>query len=110
MGWTTFLNLLANACPANSDTAPRQITARNRRDAAAFRIWQFCDACEWDCTLADVAEALELSLSSVRGHCASRGWTDHMRAMSTDRHGPGRNSTLYAQHPDGALAVLSEAA
>lgn len=110
MHWTTFLALLAAQCPANANGKPLQITGRNRRDAAAFRIWQHCAAREWDCTLAEVAAALDLPLATVRGHCAANGWTEHMRTMTTDRHGVGRNSTLFADHPDGPLAVLTEAA
>lgn len=54
-----------------------------RSQALAFRIWAYCEPRGWDCTLTEVADALDESINRVRGVCQWRGWTERMRSQHT---------------------------
>lgn len=45
-----------------------------KRDARAFMVWQRGNAVGWDCTAADIADELRLSVLDVASICRSRGW------------------------------------
>jgi hypothetical protein len=51
-----------------------------RQQATAFRIWQFANARGWDCTAAEIGEALDMSASSVATFCVYRGWNGRLRS------------------------------
>ena len=55
-----------------------------RIEAIAFRIWQFCKPREWNTTVVEVADALDLPMTTVRNLCIKRGWSNRMRVMSHD--------------------------
>jgi hypothetical protein len=54
-----------------------------RREALAFRIWQFASAREWNVTSAEIAEALGESTDKVRAVAAARGWAQRMRSLTS---------------------------
>lgn len=51
-----------------------------RTEAIAFRIWQFCEPREWDCTLREIADALGLGVQVANGVCKRKGWLRRLRA------------------------------
>lgn len=55
------------------------------QDAIAFRIWQFADPLGWDCTRAEIASALGLSLGTIHIVCAKRGWSNRLRQVSSSQ-------------------------
>ncbi|MCJ8139377.1 hypothetical protein [Falsirhodobacter halotolerans] len=58
----------------------RKITPAIRQKARAYEIWCHCNARKWDCTMAEVAEALSLTVKVVRSICAVEGWTRRLQA------------------------------
>lgn len=62
-----------------------------RIEATAFRIWQYCNGIEWNATVAEIADALDLPMVNVRNLCAKRGWSNRLRAMKP-HDGPYRGS------------------
>lgn len=54
-----------------------------RIETIAFRIWQYADPREWNVTVQEVADALDLPMTAVRNLCAKRNWSNRMRPMST---------------------------
>lgn len=88
----------------------RTITTDIRRAARAFRIWQYCRSAEWNCSIPEVAEALGLSVDTVRGLCVARNWTARMRATRTDRRGLGRNNTASEADDDLVAMMTGQAA
>jgi hypothetical protein len=55
-----------------------------RQQATAFRIWSYANARGWDCTAAEIGEALDMSASSVATFCVHRGWNGRLRSGSGD--------------------------
>ena len=59
-----------------------------RTHAIAYRIWAYAAPREWDVTIGEVAEALDLPMRTVQVICARRGWNGRMRFMGvSDFHG-----------------------
>ena len=52
-----------------------------RVEAMAFRIWQYANPRGWDCTVGEIAEALDMHPIPVGRVCAMRGW--HVRLRKT---------------------------
>ena len=52
-----------------------------RMEAMAFRIWQYANPRGWDCTVGEIAEALDMHPIPVGRVCAMRGW--HVRLRKT---------------------------
>ena len=50
-----------------------------RTAALRFRIWQHCEPIGWDCTMAEVAEALEVDVKSVGAVVRNAGWAERFR-------------------------------
>lgn len=88
----------------------RIITTDIRRNARAFRIWRHCKGHEWNCSIREVAEALDMSVETVRGLCVARGWIARMRSSQTDRQGPGRNITPADDPVEDVLTLIGHAA
>ena len=53
-----------------------------RTEALAYRIWAHCEPLGWDCTVKDVAEALDVKWQLVNAICRCRKWTSRMRHSS----------------------------
>jgi hypothetical protein len=53
-----------------------------RREALAFRIWQYASAREWNVTLADIADGIGESIDRCRSTVVHRGWFPRIRSMS----------------------------
>lgn len=52
-----------------------------KREALRFRIWQFAAPREWDVTIAEIAEALDVRWMTVRGVVMSAGWLTRVRSV-----------------------------
>jgi hypothetical protein len=50
-----------------------------RSEALAYRIWAFASPRGWDCTSADIAEALGSTPHTVGAVCAFKGWSHRLR-------------------------------
>ena len=55
------------------------MTFNPRTEALALRIYNHCTPLGWDCTSADVAEALDVSWQRVSSVCRIKGWTERLR-------------------------------
>lgn len=55
-----------------------------RIEATAFRIWQYCKPLEWNVTVVEIADALDLPMPTVRNLCAKRGWSNRLRVIRCD--------------------------
>lgn len=55
-----------------------------RIETAAFRIWQYASAREWNVTVMEIADALDLGMPTVRNLCIKRGWSNRMRVARPD--------------------------
>jgi len=71
-----------------------------RREALAFRIWQYASAREWNVTLADIADGIGESVERCRSTVVHRGWFQRIRSMSANpvENGfrAGANTTVYS--------------
>ena len=57
------------------------------RAALAFRIWQFCTPLEWDCTLHEIADALDVPLSHIKGIIRRKPeWKARLRIQASNSH------------------------
>jgi len=72
-----------------------------RGHAIAFRIWQYCQPLGWDCTLAEVADAIDVTLPTVRAVIKRKNWGGRLRVTRTHHRGAGGN--CYALSADAAL-------
>ena len=75
-----------------------------RGHAIAFRIWQHCKPC-WDCTLFEVADALDVPVATVRAVIKLKGWGGRLRSTKVHYRGAGGNS--YAASADQMLDGVS---
>jgi len=55
-----------------------------RIEAAAFRIWQYATAREWNVTVTEIADALDMTMPTVRNICTKRGWSNRLRVGRPD--------------------------
>lgn len=53
-------------------------------EVLAFRIYQYAHPKGWDCLMSDVADALNVSLSSVRYVSTVKGWNSRFRVARAD--------------------------
>ena len=61
-----------------------------RMEAMAFRIWQYANPRGWDCTVGEIAAALEMQPSPIGRVCAMRGWHTRLRKTGLDFYAWGR--------------------
>ena len=74
-----------------------------RIEATAFRIWQCATVREWDATFAEIADALDLPMTTVRNLCVKRGWSNRLRVMK-----PTQGSYRGSQaHLDAAIEEIA---
>lgn len=52
-----------------------------RTQAIAYRIWAYCTPREWDCTIPEVAEAIDAPTRVVKSICQHRGWHHRLRGV-----------------------------
>ena len=55
------------------------MTLSPRSEALALRIYNHCVPLEWDCTHADVADALGVGVRLVVAVCRDKGWNQRLR-------------------------------
>lgn len=71
-------------------------------EALAFRIWAYATPLGWNCTILEIAGALDVSAHRVSGTCIAKGWLHrlrnskrvedmerHQNGVSVDRMGMG---------------------
>jgi hypothetical protein len=61
-----------------------------RTEVLAFRIWAFAYPRGWDCTLQELADALDESAARIRAVCQVKKWNSRLRgagAQYNDLHG-----------------------
>ena len=51
-----------------------------RTEALAFRIWAFAKPKDWDCTIHDIAAALEETPQRVTAVCSRKHWIGRLRS------------------------------
>lgn len=49
--------------------------------ALAFRIWRYADPKGWDCTVAEVAEALDVNVNHLSRVIKMKRWEGRLRPM-----------------------------
>ncbi|MCJ8139493.1 hypothetical protein [Falsirhodobacter halotolerans] len=81
----------------------RHISDAVRREAQAFCIWSYATARDWDLTLRELAEALDLKLIAVRNTCNKRGWSRRLRSDTQDHD----LSDIEDGAPDDIMAALA---
>jgi hypothetical protein len=59
-----------------------------RTMATRYRIWGYATAREWNVTIADIAEGLDLAKNTVQQTIIAAKWFDRIRAMSHSNSGP----------------------
>jgi hypothetical protein len=50
-----------------------------RAEALAFRVWQFAEPLGWDCTVGEIAAAIDVDPRLVGRVCAAKGWASRLR-------------------------------
>lgn len=53
-------------------------------EALLYRIWAHCHPIEWDCTIAECAEAIDEPMRRVKAVVQHRGWTHRFRKARVD--------------------------
>lgn len=66
-----------------------------RTQALAFRIWQYCTPRGWDCTYAEIAEALNVDARAVGAIAQSRGWRNRLRVAARNMDYRGQMKTAH---------------
>ena len=67
----------------------------NRRiigEANAFRAWQFCQSCDWECTHTQIADAIGVEISTVGQILERKGWRDRIKNADKRREINSRHS------------------
>jgi hypothetical protein len=67
--------------------SPEQHRIKAKRDALAFRIWQFAESKNWDCTANEIADALHIHPNAVTSTCRHRGWSNRLRLEARNGFG-----------------------
>jgi predicted secreted protein len=52
--------------------------------ALAFRIWRYAEPLGWDCTAAEIADALGEPINRIVAICRHRGWNHKLRKVTRD--------------------------
>ncbi len=73
------------------------VTERIRINARAFLIWREAETRNWDCTLGEIADALDETVTAVANICRTRGWLTRLRSMKADHSA----HYLVEDHLDG---------
>lgn len=73
-----------------------------RIEATAFRIWQYAAPREWNVTVREIADAIDIPMVMVRNLCTKRGWSNRIRPMKPAQH----DVPLYAQS-DAAIEEIA---
>ena len=71
----------------------------NRRiigEANAFRAWQVCQSCDWECTHQQIADAIGVTISTVSNLLNRKGWSDRIKSGDMDREKKSRVSRRQA--------------
>lgn len=80
--------------------------ARDVRAAAlAYRIWCYANAIGWNCTTAEIAEALGVSAKTVGMTLFYRGWRERVRGVAVT--GSRRRETATSNFSGNADILLS---
>ena len=67
--------------------------------ALRYRIWAYCAPREWNCTIGEVADALDEDVNRIRATMQHAGWTSRIRLTMHDSFGDGvPGSRTYADH------------
>ncbi|MBR9819375.1 MAG: hypothetical protein GYB51_00070 [Rhodobacteraceae bacterium] len=53
-------------------------------ETIAFRMWQHCEPIGWNCTIAEAADAIDVSVNRVRRIAGHKGWGHRFRATRKD--------------------------
>ncbi len=85
----------------NFETGPRKIRDP-RVEASAYRIWGWARDREWRTNVVEIAEALDLTVASVRRICALRGWLHRLSSVSRAEYFPMRRSDLQLEGLTGS--------
>ena len=73
--------------------------------ALAYRIWAHCQPIGWNCTIAEISDALGVDWRRVNWTLGRKGWSGRVRSMKPDSHGfLGRASPRF----DSADAFLGK--
>ena len=72
-----------------------------KQNALAFRIWQYAEPLGWDCTAAEIADAVRSTPQAVWIVCKAKGWGTRVRSDSRGNgslrwNGTGINETILA--------------
>lgn len=85
-----------------------------RSDTIAFLIWRLMLEYEWNLTLAETAEKLDLPVRRVVKVCIDKGWTNRFRSASKEWAGPsemnvraGFNHESAGESSSNAIAALA---
>lgn len=74
------------------------MTFNPKTEALAFRIWAYANRNGWNCTMVEIAEALDESLARVRAIVANKKWTHRLRVCGNPiGHRIGRGDRLVAE-------------
>ena len=72
------------------------MTLSPRREALALRIYNHCVPLEWDCTHADVADALGVGVRLVVAVCRDKGWNQRLRVTKPYSNSCRREDAINA--------------
>jgi len=61
-------------------------------EANAFRVWQFCQACDWECTHQQIADAIGITNNAVGQILERKGWRDRIKSDDRRREINSRHS------------------
>lgn len=67
-------------------------SASPRIAALAYRIWAYANPRGWDCTIREIADALDAPVYSIVATVRTRGWTERLRASL--RENPNRSAHI----------------
>jgi hypothetical protein len=71
-------------------------TISPRMEANAFRIWQFANPREWDCSIEEIEAATGIRAQTIGYALAVKGWKGRLRAGRSEK-----NAAVYmATRPD----------
>ena len=80
-----------------------------RTMARAYRIWGYCEPREWNCTVAEIAEVLNIPVGSVSNICRSRDWLARLRAPAHRPQSAGSSRLLPSGDSFGDMQLVGGA-
>lgn len=57
-----------------------------RSNALAYRIWAYASPSGWDCSVAEIASALQVGTKTVANIAYARGWRNRLRQTSLNTY------------------------